>query len=84
MPMTGDEPGLDRALMEREAEVRTPVLDRVRGALVPEHDHGHRADLGDQPPRLLQLGQCPGPGGDDRIRLFEHPNPFCKCSVAII
>ena len=30
VPVAGDEPGLDRALVEREPEVRAAVLDRVR------------------------------------------------------
>ena len=84
VPVARDEPGLHRALVEREAQVGAPVLDRVRGALVPEHHDGDGADLGDQPARLLQLRERPGPGCGDRICLFDHSKPFCKCSIAII
>ena len=45
VPVAGDEPGFDGALVEREAEMRAAVLDRVRGAVVPEHDDRERADL---------------------------------------
>ena len=54
VPVAGDEPGLDRALVEREAEVRAAVLDRERGVVVPEHDDRQRADLGEQPARRLR------------------------------
>ena len=48
VPVARDEPGLDRALVQREAEVRAAVLDRERRAVVPEHDDRQGADLGEQ------------------------------------
>ncbi len=60
MPVTGDESGLDGALVERKAEVRAPVLDREGGVVVPEHDDGQRADLREEPPVRLQV--CQGTG----------------------
>ena len=61
VPVTRDEPGLDGALVQREAEMRAAVLDREGRAVVPEHDDGQGADLGEQSARRLQLGTRTGP-----------------------
>ena len=88
MPVTGDETGLDRALVEGEAQVGAPVLDGVRGALVPEHHDRHRADLGEEAALLLQLGERPGPDLGDRrgggIVPARSSGSFHKSSIAII
>ena len=60
VPVAGHQPGLDRPLVEREAEMRTAVLDGVAGAVVPEHDHRQRADLGAELTGGLELGQRAG------------------------
>ena len=48
VPVTREQSRLDRALVEREPHVRAAVLDRPRAVVVPEHDHGDRADLGEE------------------------------------
>ena len=57
VPVTGDEPALDRPLVQRESHVRAPVLDRVRAVFVPEHHDRQRADLREEPPGLAELVQ---------------------------
>ncbi len=86
VPMARDEARFDGALMKRETEVRTAILDRVRLTVVPEHHHRHRPDLGQQAARFLQLRQGSRPN-----RLIDHLGSlrlvwpsFCKCSIAII
>ena len=59
VPVTGQEAGFDRALMQRKTEMRAPVLDRERATLVPDDDDGKRADLAQQPSFLLQFGERP-------------------------
>ncbi len=62
VPVTGQEAGLDRALMQRETEMRAPVLDREGASLVPNDDDGKRADLAQQPSFLLEFGERPEAG----------------------
>ncbi len=60
MPVAGEEARLDRALVQREPEVRAAILDGERLALVP-HDHdGERADLAEQTTLALEVGERPG------------------------
>ena len=86
VPMAGDETGLDRALVEGEAEVRAAVLDRVRRAVGQNTTTGTEPTLVSSRPVFLQLRQrsCPN-------RLIDHLGSlrlvwpsFCKCSIAII
>ena len=65
VPVARDQPGLDRALVEREAQVRAAVLDRPGAVLVPEHDDRQRADLGEQPTGGLELCERPGTRGHE-------------------
>ena len=64
MPVTGDEPGLDRALAEGEAEVGAAVLDGVRHAVVQDDEDGERPDLRDEATVALEIVERAGP---DRI-----------------
>ena len=71
MPVAGDEPGLDGALMQREPEVRAAILDRVRGAVVPEDHDRERPDLGEEAAGRLEVGERSGPnvvGGHGHLR----------------
>ena len=61
VPVAGEQAGLDRALVEREAEVGAAVLDGPRPALVPQHHHRHGADLGEEAPVAFELGGRSGP-----------------------
>ncbi len=42
MPVAGEQPGLDRALVQGEPEMRATILDRERPSLVPEDHDGQR------------------------------------------
>ena len=66
MPVAGDQTGLDRSLVQREAHVRAPVLDGEGPPVVPEHDHRQVGDLGEELPLLAQVfGRSRTlPGGD--------------------
>ena len=57
MPVAGNEAGLDGPLVQGEAQVRAPVLDRPRSVLVPEHDDRERSELPAQLTLRLQLGE---------------------------
>jgi hypothetical protein len=61
VPVTGEEAGFDRALVQWEAHVRAPVLDGPGAALVPDHDHGQGAHLREQAALPLQFVDRPGP-----------------------
>ena len=73
VPVTRHEAGLDGALVQREAEVRAPVLDRVHRVLVPEDHDRDRSDLRDEPALFAELVERPGP-----YRLVDHPVPFAR------
>ena len=75
VPVTGHEPGLDRALMQREAEMRAAVFDRVRRAVVPEDHHRERADLGEEAPAVSEFGERSGPNivrGHGHLRRLQR------------
>ena len=61
VPVAGDESGLDRALMQRKAEVRAAILDRVRGAVVPEDDYGKGPDLREEVARGAEVRERSDP-----------------------
>jgi hypothetical protein len=55
VPVAGHETGVDGALVQREAHVGAPVLDRERPPVVPEHHDRQVGDLGDELPGLAEL-----------------------------
>ncbi len=71
MPVTGHQSRLHRAAVQREPEVRAPVLDRPGPVRVPEHDHGEVADLREQLAGLAELGQ----------RSRSHRSCWCPSSL---
>ncbi len=84
MPVTGEQPGLDAALMQREPHMRTAVFDRPGPVVVPEHDDRDRADLGHQltvtPERVERSGTgdtvpVDGPALAGIGQLLGHPPP---------
>ena len=82
VPVARDEPGLDRALVQREAEVRAAILDRVRRVVVPEHDDGQRADLRERAgPSAARSASVPARTSSVGR---SWPDPFRKCLLAII
>ena len=62
MPVAGEQPGLDRALVQGEPEVRATIFDRERPSLVPEDHDGQRPDLAEQTSFALQIGERPSLG----------------------
>ena len=70
MPVARQQAGLDRALMKREAEMRTAILDRERASLVPDDHDREGADLAEQPALALELGERPG--GRERGNRVGH------------
>ena len=60
VPVTGEQPGLDRPLVQREAHVRAAIFDRPRAVVVPEHDHRDRAHLGEQLALTAEIEQRTG------------------------
>ncbi len=77
VPVAGDEPGLDGALVEGKAEVGAAILDRVRPVVVPEHHDRQGADLGEQPAVRTELGQRSGAdlgGGGDHASILSERN----------
>ena len=76
VPMTGHHAGLERALVEREAEVRAAVLDGV-GFVVEPHRHDRQgADLADQLTLLAQLRRRSDP------RALRHAILLWACGAA--
>ena len=82
VPVARDEPGLDRALAQREAQVRATVFDRERPAVVPEHHDGHRAELREQLAGPAQLGGRARPDLPCR-RLHDFP-PLLAPSAPVL
>ncbi len=73
VPMAGDEAGLDRPLVQRETEVRAPILDRERCVLVPDHQHRQVAGLAEQPSGPPEFGERSDRVGDaERVRSFDQ------------
>ena len=60
VPVARQQARLDGALVKREAEVRTTVLDRERAPLVPDDHDREGAHLAEQAALALQVGERPG------------------------
>ncbi len=80
VPVAGDQPGFDRPLVQREAHVRAPVLDRPGAVLTPEDDDRQVADLGQQPTGDgLEFRERPGNAGtSSRVCRCLHPGGMVR------
>lgn len=59
MPVAGQQAVLDRAAMQRKAEVGATIINGIGPTFVPEHAHAMAADLGEQPALGLESLQRP-------------------------
>ena len=76
VPMARDEPVLHGAAVQREAQLRAPVLDPVCPALVSEHADGLGPDLRRHVPRGLEVLDAAGVHAHDRLPSLSETFPL--------